>query len=867
MLNNIFLEEIIKAKLLDTRSKPANTSKLNEQLKFDSLRANILELKEELRLNRLRTNTLELKEQTDNAYLNKSATALKVVSPVVGGLMADPLAKLGSAALNKSSYNSEAAKRVRLQIKAATELQNQLNSTTATGLLDTPARQKEFMSYMRSKSAYDKLPVAGKENYFLQWKNTAADSFFKNIVKSSKGALTGVYKNRTNSDKQYYSYQILMVSITGKSRCVVQFHPDGTCNISDTGPLNISRYNYEIKGGKLYITQPDIDKWILKCTPSAYYFVAEFNPALNDKVFDPYKGAGFWKSAFLDLKGYHDENYWATRKDAQKVYNSSFTAVLDVIQTIGDWAGLIPGYGDIIDCINAIVYFIRGKVFEGFLSLIAIIPVIGSVVKIGVKNGLRALRVGNKVGLDAMGEIVSNPKVREVLLEYLRKNGVAREAVKNFVKNIHKASAWKGILTSAIRILRWIPGASMVGDALSTMLKNYGGPFEAYIKATKRELDEIIRLLDLGGDATNLGAKASREAAEAETKAAAEVVVDTSSMVGKELREQLIRNITSSIMKFAGQFDKFLYRLVGKEWFDTLSRAMANNFVKWANKLPYEQFIGLIKASSGGINLFIAALKTKQTVILEYFLSRNILSNIVKVGDAPAKQWSALTAYIRKADGAALEQIMSHVVRSFGKETEVLLDLKYRIVTSLISEGSAAYKIWCMDIWNILRGALPWAMHKWSTAKNISIISFASFKNVNIKYGLSRNLLTPATEPIIKLIDKHLTGVIGRWVGPVIKKFLNILDELTNLKRVDIIWNEVQEFFENTTGKDLSVNEKQSVILSFLSYCVGSLPYDLINWMIKIFTGVAPQGTVPVSKPTDIPFVKKQEFQKKLNAQ
>ena len=858
MLNNIILEEIIKAKLLDTPSKPANISKVNEQ-KFNSLCANISLLKQSL-----------LKEQTDNKYINAAAKGLTAVSPVVGYFAGDQLAQAGNNALKVHSYNSDAAKRVRLQIKAATELQKQLNSTTATGLLDTPARQKEFMSYMRSKAAYDKLAANEKPKYFVQWKNSTADSFFKNIVKSSKGALTGIYKNKTNLDLQYYSYQILMVSITGKSRCVVQFHPDGTCNISDTGPLNISRYSYEIKGGKLYITQPGIDKWILKCTPNAYYLVAEFNPALNDKVFDPYIGAGFWKSAFLDLKGYHDENYWATKKNPQKAYNSSWTSLWDRLQTIGDWAGLIPGYGDIIDVINAFVYFIRGKTFEGFLSLIAIVPVVGSVLKIGVKNAITALRIGNKVGTDAMGEILKNPKMRDVLYDYLKKNGVAQEAVKNFVKNIHKASAWKGIITRAIQILRWIPGAGFVGDALLTMMKDYGGPFEAYIKATKRELDEIIRLLDLGGDSANLGAKASREAAKAETKAAAEVVVDTSSMIGKELREALIHNISSSIMKFAGEFEKFFYRIMGKEWFDTLSRAMANNFVKFANKLPYHQFIGLIKASSGGIELFITGLKTKQVHILEYFLSRNILPNVVKAADSPAKQWSALANYIRKADGAALEQIMSNVVRSFGREAEgleALLDLRYRITTSLISNGNAVFKVWCMDFWNVLRGMLPWAMHKWSTAKKISMISAVSLKNVNIKYGISRNLLTPAIEPFIALMDKHLTGMIGNVIAKIIKGFLKFLDGITNLKRLDIYWNEAQDFFENTTGKDLSVDEKQSVVLSFISYCVGSLPYDLINWMFNIGSVVVPKGVIPISKPTDIPFVKKQEFQKKLNDQ
>jgi len=64
---------------------------------------------------------------------------------------------------------------------------------------------------------------------------------------------------------------------------------------------------------------------------------------------------------------------------------------IDIFQTVLDFAGFIPGIGDIIDVINAIIYFARGKYFDGFLSVIAIIPVVGSVAKFGVKGALKAL--------------------------------------------------------------------------------------------------------------------------------------------------------------------------------------------------------------------------------------------------------------------------------------------------------------------------------------------------------------------------------------------------------------------------------------------------------------------------------------------
>jgi hypothetical protein len=62
---------------------------------------------------------------------------------------------------------------------------------------------------------------------------------------------------------------------------------------------------------------------------------------------------------------------------------------IDSFQTALDWLGFIPGYGDILDAINAIIYFARGKYLDGTLSLIAIIPLVGSGIKLSFKGAIQ----------------------------------------------------------------------------------------------------------------------------------------------------------------------------------------------------------------------------------------------------------------------------------------------------------------------------------------------------------------------------------------------------------------------------------------------------------------------------------------------
>ena len=74
-----------------------------------------------------------------------------------------------------------------------------------------------------------------------------------------------------------------------------------------------------------------------------------------------------------------------------------------------DWLGFIPGIGDIIDAINAIIYFIRGKYLDGALSLIAIIPVIGSGLKMSMKVVMKPMEkaIAKSLAITKSGKLLS----------------------------------------------------------------------------------------------------------------------------------------------------------------------------------------------------------------------------------------------------------------------------------------------------------------------------------------------------------------------------------------------------------------------------------------------------------------------------
>ena len=112
------------------------------------------------------------------------------------------------------------------------------------------------------------------------------------------------------------------------------------------------------------------------------------------------KGDGFECGSLTYKNG--NWKFVVTAEDAEPGYGDveQKNSWWDGIQTILDVAGFIPIYGDFIDAVNALIYFIRGKWFDGILSMLAIIPLIGSALKVSIKSiykGTKAIELTKKI--------------------------------------------------------------------------------------------------------------------------------------------------------------------------------------------------------------------------------------------------------------------------------------------------------------------------------------------------------------------------------------------------------------------------------------------------------------------------------------
>jgi len=106
--------------------------------------------------------------------------------------------------------------------------------------------------------------------------------------------------------------------------------------------------------------------------------------------------------------------------------------VIDDVQGVLDWAGFIPGVGDFLDAINALIYMFRKKWILGGLSLIAVIPVVGSAIATPFK-ALHKL-IGSKL-VKIFGTMTTNGKGAATALLNLAKKGGGK--VQGFIKSIY----------------------------------------------------------------------------------------------------------------------------------------------------------------------------------------------------------------------------------------------------------------------------------------------------------------------------------------------------------------------------------------------------------------------------------------------
>jgi hypothetical protein len=125
---------------------------------------------------------------------------------------------------------------------------------------------------------------------------------------------------------------------------------------------------------------------------------------------------------------------------------------IDKLQLALDGIGLIPGYGEVADLINAIISLVRGNPLEAALSLISIIPVAGDavgkggkvVVKIlgpampaikAVAGGEDIVKALGKLGPDVLESLAKNSsKIRE-FKDFIAKYGKSAQEIIDLIKS------------------------------------------------------------------------------------------------------------------------------------------------------------------------------------------------------------------------------------------------------------------------------------------------------------------------------------------------------------------------------------------------------------------------------------------------
>ena len=160
---------------------------------------------------------------------------------------------------------------------------------------------------------------------------------------------------------------------------------------------------------------------------------------------------------------------------------------LDQLQLVLDIIGFIPVVGDIVDIINAVIYYFRGRNFEAALSLIAVIPIVGSVIKWGAKGALKVGKSATKVG----GELLTKGFNKLGVTKALFKKG--KSGVKEF-ESVLQQLVDKKVLDAAD--LKWLSTSDAL-NVISQKISKSRSVFKKYLsKEQFNMLDGGLKNLD-----------------------------------------------------------------------------------------------------------------------------------------------------------------------------------------------------------------------------------------------------------------------------------------------------------------------------------------------------------------------------------
>lgn len=208
---------------------------------------------------------------------------------------------------------------------------------------------------------------------------------------------------------------------------------------------------------------------------------------------------------------------------------------IDYLQTVMDWLGFIPGYGDIIDIINASIYAARGKYFDAFFSVIAVIPIIGSVIKVTAKSIYKGARLAKlekliRASFKGSDDISAQMKMWDELVE----TGVIKP--RDLAKIGNGLESLESVLRSSYSTIKKAPISNKAADDIIQQLDDFAN----WLRINGKSIEELA-------NAKKVGRKTSFKS-----------VTDLTGASAKTLKQiEKINKTTSTIM----------LKLRGMKWF------------------------------------------------------------------------------------------------------------------------------------------------------------------------------------------------------------------------------------------------------------------------------------------------------------
>lgn len=154
---------------------------------------------------------------------------------------------------------------------------------------------------------------------------------------------------------------------------------------------------------------------------------------------------------------------------------------VDYLQLALDVVGLIPGFGDIADIINAAISFGRENWLEGFLSLIGAIPVVGSAIAIPLKVALKGFRrAGDALALAWRGRKSAD----EVWLYIKNKGKLNRREMEMLVEGMGDVADYMNQFRKSAKWALPDSAYKALGEFADFMKRNADGADDILLKAS-----------------------------------------------------------------------------------------------------------------------------------------------------------------------------------------------------------------------------------------------------------------------------------------------------------------------------------------------------------------------------------------------